>query len=209
MGLVISSTSAYTAHALDSTAVNLTGKITFRNEKLTTKITATSLRQVMEEISKVSGVQLRWLDSGGEEPVTVDFVALPLSKAIPRLLGERHFLLFYSSTGEGARLTQVWISSRKTGTKHLEDTQQPLSQEFPLPILSEEEVPEEDVVPPDMLLQTALYDHSSAARLEAIGQLEGYSHQDPRIAAALSHLADTDSDPQVREAAAEALRRLE
>jgi hypothetical protein len=35
--------------------------------------------------------------------MTVDFVALPLSEAIPRLLGERNFLLFYSSTGAGAR----------------------------------------------------------------------------------------------------------
>ena len=75
-GLIISGLSIHTTHALDSVAVNLAGKIMFHNEQLTTTVTATPLQQVMEEISKVSGVQIRWLDSGGEEPVSVHFVAL-------------------------------------------------------------------------------------------------------------------------------------
>jgi hypothetical protein len=190
-------------------AVNLSGKITFQSEKLTARVTATSLRQVLEEISRVSGVQVRWLNLGGKEPVTVDFVALPFSEAIPRLLDERNFVLFYSSTGTGARLTQIWISSSNTGGEQLEGTQQTLSQEQAPLTPTGDDTAEEDVIPPDMLLQTALYDQSPSARLEAIAQLEGCSHQDPRITAALSHLADTDSDPQVQEVAAEALRRLE
>jgi hypothetical protein len=158
----------------------------------------------MAEISRVSGVQIRWLDPEGEEPVSVNFVALPLSEALQRLLNERNFLLFYSSTGEGARLTQVWVSSKKTGTKQLEDSPQPLSQEE-IPPPSVEDTPEEGVIPPDMLLQTALYDRGLSARLEAIAQLEEYSHQDPRITTVLSHLAENDNEVQVREAATAAL----
>lgn len=207
IGLVLSGISVSRVHALDSAAVNLAGKITFHNEQLTATVTATSLRQVMEEISKVSGVQIRWLDLGEEEPVSVNFVALPFSEAMQRLLGERNFLLFYSSTGEGARVTQVWIVSRKTRAKQPEEAQQLLAQEPPLPY--EENTPEEDFVSPDMLLQTALYDRGPTARLEAITRLEEYSRQDPRISAALSHLAEHDDDLQVQEAAAAALEAIE
>jgi hypothetical protein len=60
-----------------------------------------------------------------------------------------------------------------------------------------------------MPLQTALYDRGVSARLEAIAQLGEYSGQDPRITAALSHLADTDNEAQVREAAAAVLETVE
>jgi hypothetical protein len=188
--------------------VNPAGQIIFQNEQLTTTITTTPLREIMEELHRVSGVQVRWLDAEGEEPVSMNFVALPLSKAIPRLLRERNFLLFYSSTGEGARLTQVWISSRKTGRGQMEGTQHPLSPEQSPPP-SADDAAEEGIVPPDMLLQIALYDRGLSARLEAIAQLEGYSHQDPRVVAALSHLADNDHESQVREAATAVLETIE
>jgi hypothetical protein len=197
-----------TVHALDSAPARLAGQIAFQSEQLTTTITTASLREVMEEISRVSGVQIRWLDAEGEEPVSVSFVALPLSEAIQRLLGERNFLLFYSSTKEGAHLTQIWISSQKTGGKRLAITPPPLSQQQP-PAPSADSATEEGIVPPDMLLHIALYDRGLSARLEAIAQLEEYSHQDPRITAALSHLVDTDTELQVREAAAAVLETIE
>ena len=206
-GLVISGVSVHTARAFDSAAVNLTGKIMFHNEQLTAKITATSLRQVMAEIHKVSGVQIRWLDAEGEEPVSVNFVAIPFAEAIQRLLGERNFLLFYSSTDGRARVTQVWISSGKARTTQLDTTQQPLARESSL--LDETNAFVENFVSPDMLLHTALYDRGPTARLEAISRLKAYSHQDPRISAAFSHLAEHDDDFEVREAAAEALRGFE
>ena len=189
VGLMISGTSVHTASAHESTTLNFPGTITIEGGKLTTKIPETSLQKVMEEISKTSGIQVRWLDTAGEERVAVDFVAVPLSRAIPRLLSDRNFVLFYSSAGEEVRLTQVWISSRKKEVEHLEDHAQPISQKLPLLAPSEADPTEEEFVPPDTLLQTALYDRGSAARLEAITRLEEYATQDPRIAAAFSHLA--------------------
>jgi hypothetical protein len=206
--LVISGTSGDTAYAFDSAAESLAEKITFRNEKLTAKLTPTSLREVMAAISQVSGVHVCWLTAGAEEPVTVDLVALPLSEAVPRLLGERNFLLFYSSPAEGARLTQVWISSRKPGGTRLALPQGPLPQQQSL-TPSTDDTTEEAAIPPDMLLQTALYDRGVSARLEAIAQVGEYAQQDPRITAALSHLADNDHEVQVREAAAAVLETIE
>jgi hypothetical protein len=60
-----------------------------------------------------------------------------------------------------------------------------------------------------MLLQAALSDHGSMTRLEAIARLEAHANQDPRITATLSHLAENDNDPHVRDAAAEILQQLE
>ena len=104
-------------------------------------------------------------------------------------------------------MTQVWISSRKIRAKQLEGVQQSLVQDSPFP--NEEHAPEEDFAPPDMLLQTALYGHDSVVRLDAVTRLEEYLHQDPRITATLSHLADNDADPQVRETAATILEAIE
>jgi hypothetical protein len=205
----MSSTFVTKAHALDSTREHPSEKILFQGETLTVTFTSTSLRQVMEELSRVSSVQIRWLDTGGNEPVTVDLVALPLSQAIPQLLRDRNFLLFYSSTKAGARLTQVWISSQKKGTTQLSVHSQSPSQESSLLTANEPDPTEEAFVPPDMLLQTALYDRGSAARLEAITRLEEYASQDPRIVEAFSHLAHTDPNADVQHAAATALQRLE
>jgi hypothetical protein len=124
--LVLCGTPTPTALVLDSASAKLARQITFRNERITAAITITSLQEVIAAIGQVSGVQIRWLDAGGEESVSVHFVALPLSEAISRLLSGRNFLLFYSSTGEGARLSQVWISSPKTGGERLAPTLPPL-----------------------------------------------------------------------------------
>jgi hypothetical protein len=196
-------------YALDAVTGQLNRKTTFQGEKLTASFTSTSLHQAMEEISKVSGVQIRWLDTRGEEPITVEFIALPLSQAIPRLLKDRNFLLFYSSTRTGAQLTQVWISCRKKEATHLKGHSQPFSRELSLLTPSETDPTEEEFVSPDTLLQTVLYDRGVAVRLEAITRLEEYASQDPRIAAAFSHVANNDTNPEVQRAAAAVLQRMD
>ena len=198
-----------TAHALESMTKHLDTKVTFQGEKLTATFTAISLRQIMEEISEVSGVQIRWLDTEGEELMTVDFVAMPLSRVIPQLLRDRNFVLFYSSTGPGTRLTQIWISSRKAGGKQSESIQPPISRALPPSISRDNNVIQEDVVSSDTLLQTLLYDRGISTRLDAITRLIAYAPQDPRIAAAFSHLASNETNPEVQHAAATALQQLE
>ena len=196
-------------HALDAATGHPNRKTTFQGEKLTASFTSTSLHQVMEEISKVSDVQIRWLDTRGEEPITVEFIALPLSQVIPRLLKDRNFVLFYSSTRTGAQLTQVWISCRKKEATHLKDYSQAFSQELSLLTPSETDPTEGEFVSPDTLLQTVLYDRGVAVRLEAITRLEEYAPQDPRIAAAFSHVANNDTNPEIQHAATAALQRMD
>jgi hypothetical protein len=128
---------------------------------------------------------------------------------ISRLLKDRNFLLFYSSTRTGAQLTQVWISCRKKEATHLKDYSQAFSQELSLLTPSETDPTEEEFVSPDTLLQTVLYDRGVAVRLEAITRLEEYAPQDPRIAAAFSHVANNDTNPEIQHAANAALQRMD
>jgi hypothetical protein len=155
----------------------------------------------MEEVSRVSGARVRWLRGQAEERlVTAQFTALPLPEALRRILGETDFLLFYTSVGEGAKLTQVWISSK---------IQPPLA--FASVAQSEESVAgqvEPDAMPVDTLIQDAVSGDLSL-RVDAIARLGEYAQADPRVKGILSHLASHDGNPQVRAAAAEVLSGIE
>ncbi|MGH8538849.1 MAG: HEAT repeat domain-containing protein, partial [Gammaproteobacteria bacterium] len=56
---------------------------------------------------------------------------------------------------------------------------------------------------------TAIHDQDTSVRLDAITQLGGYAQEDPLVEPTLSQVAHSDSDPQVREAAAELLKNLQ
>jgi hypothetical protein len=72
----------------------------------------------MEEMSRVSGARVRWLsDQAEEKRVSVEFTALPLPEALRRILREMNFLLFYTSTGNSVKLTEVWILSGIGGSQ--------------------------------------------------------------------------------------------
>src|SRR5262245_709963 len=86
--LVFSSLAVCTASAGSSKIVP-TLSLTLQDGMLAARIKATLLRQVMEEIGKLSGARVLWLNQpGGEEQVSVDFPALPIAEALERILGE-------------------------------------------------------------------------------------------------------------------------
>src|SRR5262245_51753898 len=85
VGLTV--TSAPVGAAPDSVTGNFPAKIVLQDGKLTTRVMGMPLRQVMEEVSRVSGAQIRWLSVVGEETVSVEFSALPFSEALRRILG--------------------------------------------------------------------------------------------------------------------------
>src|SRR5262249_55155716 len=104
------------------------GQISVQDGKLSAQISATSVRQVMEEVSRLSEARVRWLNGQTEEKlVSVEFTALPMAEALRRILGERSFLLFYTPTKEGAKLTDIWIASGtasgQPGSLHLPTAQ--------------------------------------------------------------------------------------
>lgn len=200
VSLVLGTELAGAAYALDP-AATLPGQIALQDGKLTAQLTATPLRQVMEEVSRVSGARVRWLRGQAEERlVSANFTALPLPEALRRILGETNFLFFYTSVGENTKPTQIWISSKTQPRPVFDSAAQ-----------SKESVAgqvESDAIPVDTLILDAVSGDLSL-RVDAIASLGGYAQTDPRVKGILSHLASNDSNPQVRAAAAEVLSGIE
>ncbi|MGH9960355.1 MAG: hypothetical protein ACREBC_25070 [Pyrinomonadaceae bacterium] len=202
--LVLGSLSVCAAYAAGPAAVSFPGKITLQDGKMTARIVAAPLRRVIEEVSKLSGAQARWLSLDGEEPVSVEFTDLPFSEALRRILGEKDFVLFDPSARKRARLPQIWIYPRgQAGGQLVGETTPPA-----LSDTASVELPplEKDL---DSLIQTAIHEQDTSVRLDAITQLGGYAQEDPLAETTLSQVAHSDSNPQVRKAATELLQNME
>jgi hypothetical protein len=183
-------------------AATFPGQIALQNGKLTARLTATPLRQVMEEVSRVSKARVRWLGGQAEErPVSAEFTAVPLPEALRRILGETDFLLFYTSVREGAKLTQIWISPKtrphppSDSAAQNEDSMAEQAEPGPTPVAT--------------LIQVAVGAERPSLRIEAIARLGAYAQADPKVEGILSHLASNDGNPQVRAAAAEVLAGID
>jgi len=172
----------------------------------------------MAEVSRLSGARVRWLNGQAEEsPVSVEFTALPAPEALRRILGERSFLLFYTPTKEGAKLTDIWIASGtasgQAGSLHLSAGQLRASRSTGVSTTQGEDAADRqaelDAMPMETLMQTAVSPAELSLRIEAITQLGGRAQTDPKVEGILSHLAANDSNPQVRAAAAEVLAGIE
>jgi hypothetical protein len=209
VSLVLGSLPVCAAYAADPAAVSFPGKITLQDGKMTARIVAAPLRRVIEEVSKLSRTQVRWLSLDGEEPVSVEFTDLPFSEALRRILGEKDFVLFYPSAREGVRLPQIWIYPRGQAGGQLVVIQE--GETMPPALSDAAPSVEPPPVEPDLdsLIQTAMHDQDTSVRLDAITQLGGYAQEDPLAKTTLSQVAHSDSIPQVREAAAELLQLLQ
>ena len=207
MSLVLGGPAAGVASAAEPVAVNSPGKIILLDGKLTAQIVSASLRQVMEEVSKLSGAQVHWLSHEDDTMVSVKFADLPFSEALRRILGEKNFAFSFASTKESARLLQIWVFSKRQAEGQAVPTPLPFSEGGTPP-------PPSDSAPPveqdsDTLIQIALLDQDPLARLDAITQLGGYAQEDQRVKAILSQVADSDSNQQVQEAAKELLQNMQ
>ena len=189
VGLAVSETSLGTADVYRSVTDKVPEKLLFQDGRLTARITRTPLRQVMDEISRLSGAQVHWLGPGAEEAVTVQFANTPLPRALKLILGEKNFLLLYSSAKNDAKLTQIWISPAGRG-----NGQVPLA---PLARVSASTL--------WGLQRTALRGQNLWIRFQAVEQLKGYAQTDTRAKAALSRVARGANDLKIRQAAARAL----
>jgi len=168
------------------------GKLLFQDGKLTAQITGTPLRQVIEEIGRLSGARVRWLGPVAEEPVTVAFTNTSLSRALRLILGERNFLLLYASAEADAQLNQIWISPAQHGTGQL--TQASLVRVSAGTLWK--------------LQRTALRGQNLSARFQAVEQLKRYAQTDARAKAALSRVARAAEDLFIRQTAARALTQI-
>jgi hypothetical protein len=191
-------------YALGPAAMNLPGRISLQDGKLTARIVETPLWQVMAEVSRLSGAQIQWMDSAvRQQEVSVEFTALSLSEAVRRILRAHNFLLLYRSSGEETPLTQIWIASR--GEDRQPVLNQPSVPQVPVPHVQTApvaEAPAEDSEQSlDALMETAMGEADLAARLGAIGELGSHAPDDARVRQLLADLADHDPLSQVRDAA--------
>lgn len=174
-------------------AVNIPGHMTLRDGKLTARIAAAPIRQVLEEVSSLTGARVLWLGQEEEGRVSVEFTDLPFPDALRKILGERNFMLFYTSRGEETRLSEIWISSASVVKE------QALSLTPPSPA---------DQLPPQ-LMQTALYGQDLTSRLNAIRRLKKFAQKDARVKTILSQLTRSAAEPEVQEAAEKALAEIQ
>ena len=174
----------------------LPGTLTLRDGKVNAQLNAAPLGDVMAEVSHLSGVQVVWVDDTSRlRPVSVGFTNLPLLPALDRLLGETNFVLFYVGDPRNTKLTHIWIAAQRQRTEPLQTAFLPSSFLTGTTFTGDE--------PMNALIQTALYAPDATARVRMVAQLGLRDQEDDRVRSILSLMAFEDSDPTVRDVAAE------
>jgi hypothetical protein len=220
MSLLLEGGPGHPAWADRAVAAPIPGTLTFQDGKLTARLIAAPLRQVMAEVSQLSGAEIRWLSPAGEAPVSVAFTALPFPEALRRILREQNFLLVSSARGQEGRPVRIWITSRspegglptRQSPSQPAATLAPRSTADPAPQSAETpttELEALDAAPLETVIQTVLRAEDLSVRLEAIARLRQEAQENPQAREVLTHIARNDPNPQVRDAAAEGLRELE
>jgi hypothetical protein len=72
--------------------------VRYEDDRLSVKLDKVPVSDVLDELSKVSGAEIRGQANGGD--VTAEFDAVPLSEALHRLLGDQNFALVYGDSGK-------------------------------------------------------------------------------------------------------------
>lgn len=175
-----------------SAAANPTGRMSLQDEKLSAHITAMSIREVMEEVSTLTGAQVIWLGQEETVQVSVNFTDLPFADGLKRILGERNFMLFYTSVEEESQLSEIWISSPTNGKGAGASNTSTAAGKKATP----------------QLMRTALYGQDVSARVNAIRRLKRFAQTDSRVRSILSQLTRSAIEPEVREAAAQVLSEI-
>jgi hypothetical protein len=84
-------------------------RMVFRDGKLTARIPSASLKQVMEEFSRRTGVKVLWQDRQMDRNISVGFSERSTEEALQNILHGENYLLFYTSAKEGEKLTRILI----------------------------------------------------------------------------------------------------
>ena len=196
------------ASALSPGTTHFPGKLAFQDGQLMARIATVPLRQVMEEFSRVSKAEVRWLNSAdGAGAISVEFPPLPVVEALQRLLHGKNFLLFYAGGRGAPRLTQIWISAKGNAKRPSTPIASPVTARETAP--RAEATDEETMQPLEAVMWAAQSDKDLPSRLSAIEDLGERARQDPGIRAILSQLAHNDGSPQVQDLAASLLTGLE
>ena len=151
---------------------------------------------VLARISTLTLLRVQWPTGGRDQRVTVRFRELPLTQALDRIIKQNYLLSRRSNPDLGATL---WVSgdgqAANVEPSHALSSQGASSSESTSPV--------------EEARRIATMERDASRRSDALSVLAGYSKTDPRAIQALSAVAATDENPQIREAAAEMLADLE
>jgi hypothetical protein len=179
-------------------------RLSLQNGRITARLEAVPLRELMAEIERLSGVRIRWVGPVEETLIFVDFTDIPLPVALRRILSEKNLLLSYAVRGKDIKLVSVWVSSRAR-------TVQSVFPRPPVPTPRKPPTPMTNFTPftPRTLMLTALYGQDPVARVRAVRRLRRHAATDTRVKALLSRLARSPATPRrVRSTAANMLERI-
>ena len=209
-----------------SAAKTLPFKMTLKDGKLTAQIRTAPLHKVIEEIGRLTGAEVRWLTQEEENPVSADFTDLPLHEVLETIL-KKNFTLSYTFVGNDKKLIGIWIlSSGKRSesvptpeaTKSLSMVQEGHAENAgewdrarvikDVNAKVEEKERRPEPLPVDPVAEINLAEAPPSVRLEATKVLGMHAENDQEVRTILSHLAHSDSDPQVREMASRVLEGM-
>jgi hypothetical protein len=183
--------------------------------KLSVHVEGIPLRQVLAEVSRLNRTPIVWLSGEGqEEPVSLEFTDLPLLEGLERILRRQNFVLFYESQPTGAQLRQIWVASKRKVT----EPPTPLEEATKTPPAPGEQAAavEQQGAATSLrnramqsILQRAVSHSDPRMRVNAVIYLGAHMQDDPQARATLEEIARSDTNVQVRQAAAEALQRKE
>lgn len=207
--------SMFTAARIE--AATFASTLHFARGLVTAQVQTVPLRQVLTELSHQSGVQVRWLNAGGSEPVSADFHQLPLVEALRRLLPQQNFLLLYHAS----QLQQIWITSVGQGSGEpltipklhssatRDDADDTKADEEKQSENEEEDENEEAQLSPQQAFtqaqDLALHGKNMARRLDALKWLANEGKDHPQSHAMLFQLANDSTDPAMQALAKELL----
>ena len=194
------------------------GRITVRDGRLTVQVEATRADRVLAEIARQTDIRITPSPAALEHLVTVSFVDVEIEKALARLLTDCDYVLVFrpavgAERRAGPVLSEVRLfpASVRTAAARAASIDAPgrSGHEVRIDRVLAAGLADEDFrgrlaaltsgrsIPPDVLVERAMYDASAAVRAEAIAQLP---RNEPR-AEAVAHAALTDPDATVRDAA--------
>ena len=179
--------------------------IVVRDGQLSAYIAATSLRQVLAQLTALTGAETHVAPSAADQLISVQVDRLPLREAVRVILRGSNASVV--STGE--HVAQIWVlghAKRHTAQEQADDPAPFEAESAPmLAAPAEDMMPralELDVATVDMLATTALNAADPAERIQAMAALATHAGGDARVQEVLAEAAN-DSDPQVHEAALE------
>jgi hypothetical protein len=172
--------------------------------RLTVKTSSTSLRQVMEELSSLTGVEVSWLGKGMGRTVSVNLSDLPVEDAIRRILRKENYVLFYTSREGSDELSRVLILPRDTGTK-----QPPSAGRWQLAMetLLMDETPDDEKMAPEGTEQMEQVDEQAEQWAKPVAELLR-NGRTTEATEELKYALARDRNPQVRLMALEGLSML-